>query len=65
MAVDTLDSRCTTTRRAWLAATQALAEHADDCLSCLCEWLPGCDEGRALRQAADEALDRYSTAVLP
>lgn len=52
-------------RREWLAASRRLGAHIDDCLSCLCEWLPGCDEGHALRQAADEAMDRYSTAVLP
>ena len=49
MAVGTLEDRCMTARRAWLTATAALTEHTDDCLSCLVEWLPGCDEGHALK----------------
>jgi hypothetical protein len=49
-------------RRAWLAAGRALGGHIDDCLSCLCEWLPGCDEGHALRAAADAAWESYEVA---
>lgn len=50
-------------RRAWLAATRTLADHTDDCLSCLCEWLPGCEDGRRLRAAADAAMREYEGVV--
>ena len=46
-------------RREWLAACRRLGAHIDGCLSCMCEWLPGCEDGRALRAAADEAWQRY------
>ena len=65
MAVETMTDRCVTTRRAWLAATAALADHTDDCLSCLVEWLPNCDESLTLGQAAADAFDRYGLEVLP
>lgn len=66
MAVElTMADGCATARRAWLAASAALAAHTDDCLSCLVEWLPGCDEGHALHTAVDAAWDRYTDEALP
>lgn len=51
-------------RREWLAAVDQCRDHVDDCLSCLVQWLPNCDEGHRLRQAADEAMARYGDGVL-
>lgn len=46
-------------RREWLATSRRLGAHIDDCFPCLVQWLPDCEDGRALRQAADEAWQRY------
>lgn len=65
MAVElTVSDERVAARRDWLEASRRLGAHLDDCLSCLCEWLPGCDEGHALRAAADAAWDAYEDGVL-
>lgn len=51
-------------RRDWLAAVDARRAHVDDCFACLVEWLPNCQEGHKLAQAADDALARYGDGVL-
>lgn len=47
-------------RRAWLDASRRLGVHIDACRACRLPSLPDCDDGRALRAAADAAWDAYA-----
>ena len=46
-------------RREWLAAVDARRQHVDDCFACSLEWATDCQDGQALRAAADAAWARY------
>lgn len=60
MAVElTVSDAAVAARREWLAASRRLGAHLDDCFPCPLEWATDCEDGRALRQAADEAWDAY------
>ena len=46
-------------RREWLEAARTLGNHIDNCFPCSLPWATDCDEGQALRVAADAAWTRY------
>lgn len=46
-------------RRVWLDASKALGAHIDNCFPCALEWATPCDDGQALRAAADAAWTAY------
>lgn len=46
-------------RREWLDAGLAFGAHVEDCFACSLPWATDCDDGQALRVAADAAWARY------